>query len=61
MTMERNLLGNAEHCQPDPRRPHIPDCPSLTRKAWVAIGTLPPIGERLCVWNCRCEIEYRRD
>jgi hypothetical protein len=58
MTLERNLLGNAEHCRPDPRRPHIPDCPSLSRKGWVPIGTLAPVGERICLWNCKCHIDY---
>lgn len=58
--MERNLLGNAEHCLPDPRRPHIPDCPSLSRMGWQPIGTMPPPGERLCLWNCRCMMDFAR-
>jgi hypothetical protein len=56
--VERNLLGQAEHCAPDPRRPNIPNCPSLTRRGWLSIGTLPDIGDRLCLWNCKCTIEY---
>jgi hypothetical protein len=59
-TMERNVLGSAEHCywssksKPQPR----PDCPSLTGLGWVGIGRLTPIGERLCLWNCKCHIEF---
>lgn len=59
-TFERNVLGSAEHCEHDPLRPHIPDCPSLTEAGWVSIGTLPPIGTRLCVWCCVCAIIFSR-
>jgi hypothetical protein len=58
-TLERNVLGNAEHCYwnsdaPQPR----PDCPGLTDLGWVNIGQIPKIGSRLCLWNCFCRIEF---
>lgn len=58
-TLERNVLGNAEHCYwnsdlPQPR----PDCPSLTDLGWVSIGEMPPIYTRLCLWNCHCRIQF---
>lgn len=48
---ERNVLGHAEHCAM---------CVDMTSVGWVRIGTLVPIGERTCLTNCRCRIEYRR-
>jgi len=61
-TLERNVLGAAEHCfwnhptLPQPR----PDCPSLTDKGWVVLGQMPPIGTRLCLWNCKCHVVFGR-
>jgi hypothetical protein len=58
---EENALDpEADHCEPDPRRPEIPDCPSLTRLGVVPIGTLPLPGKRVCELGCRCTIIYRR-
>jgi hypothetical protein len=51
MTQERNLLHPAEHCA---------ECLAMSAIGWVAIGTLVPIGERECVGNDRCTMEYRR-
>lgn len=50
---------HADHCLPDPAR-GTEGCPELTALGWVPIGTLPPIGERSCVFNCKCYIRYRR-
>jgi hypothetical protein len=59
-TLYKNVLGDAEHCQHDPRRPDVADCPSLSAEGFVPIGTLPDIGARLCLWNCKCHWEFRR-
>jgi hypothetical protein len=51
---EKNILGVAEHC---------PECVALTTRGdegWVPIGTLPEIGTRQCLGNCKCQIIYRR-
>ncbi len=50
---ERNLLGVAEHCTGDN------SCTQQTSMGWVPIGTLLPIGQRLCKVKCKCMIEYR--
>jgi hypothetical protein len=50
MTEERNRLHPAEHCG---------ECMAMTDMGWVPIGTLVPIGERECVGNDRCDMEYR--
>lgn len=34
-------------------------CPGETNKGWQPIGTLIPIGNRICNKNCRCHFEYR--
>lgn len=49
-TEERNVLGVADHCG---------ECVSTTERGWQPIGTLPLIGTRECLSNCRCHIEYR--
>lgn len=58
-TLERNRMAPAEHCY---RRSDdvLPDCPGLTDLGWVGIGELPAPGLRLCRWNCKCHIEYRK-
>lgn len=51
---EKNILGVAEHCS---------ECVALTTRGddgWVPIGTLPEIGTRICLGNCKCRIIYRR-
>lgn len=50
MIEERNMLHPAEHC---------PECLAMSAMGWVPIGTLVPIGERECVGNDRCDVEYR--
>lgn len=47
---ERNILRDAQHCG---------ECPELTARGWVAIGTLPLPGQRECHGGCKCEIETR--
>jgi hypothetical protein len=51
---EKNILGVAEHCS---------ECVELTTRGddgWVPNGTLPEIGTRICLGNCKCQIVYRR-
>lgn len=47
---ERNILGIAEHCG---------GCVGETARGWVPIGTLIPVGERDCLSNCLCTMEFR--
>ena len=47
---ERNRLNSRDTC---------PGCSAATARGWVAIGTLPPVGTRTCLRNCRCRLEYR--
>jgi len=46
----RNELGAADHCE---------QCVGETARGWVPIGALVPIGQRLCLSNCRCSVIYR--
>lgn len=58
-TLERNVLDRqADHCIGG--TPDFPDCPMLTMRGWVPIGTLPKPGERRCLMHCRCELQFRR-
>jgi hypothetical protein len=47
---ERNRLGIAEHCD---------ECVEITGKGWSPTGSLVLIGNRTCLYNCKCRIEYR--
>ena len=49
-TEEKSILAPADHCS---------QCVSEAAKGWVAIGTLIPIGSRLCRTNCRCRMLQR--
>jgi hypothetical protein len=42
-----------------PGTEHCDDCPPLADMGWVAIGTLPPIGQTECGGNCLCRFLYR--
>lgn len=48
--LERNQLHPAEHCE---------GCLIESRRGWVPIGTLVPIGSRDCRGNDKCSIAYR--
>ena len=50
MTEEQNILGAADHCS---------ECVSETARGWVPIGDLVLVGQRICMTNCRCSIEFR--
>ena len=36
------------------------DCIAAADEGWQPIGTLPQIGDSVCLTNCRCEMEYRK-
>lgn len=48
---ERNVTHPGEHCE---------ECLQESARGWVATGTLKPVGQRTCLGNCNCTIEYRR-
>jgi len=50
MTEERRVLTPGENC---------PDCIDYAAQGWQPIGSLPVIGDSVCMTNCRCEFEYR--
>lgn len=39
---------------------HCTECPLLSARGWVDIGTLPIPGARECRSNCKCHLEYTR-
>jgi hypothetical protein len=47
---EFNVLAAADHCDL---------CVGETRRGWVPIGTLVPVGQRTCRANDRCTLRYR--
>lgn len=47
---EHSLLGDADHCG---------ECIEEEARGWVAIGELVPVGERQCLANCACELDYK--
>ena len=53
MRYEINRMGAVEH--------HCSECPEITALGWQPIGSLKPIGERECLVNCKCYLEYARE
>lgn len=49
-TMERGVLGIADHCN---------GCLERSAKGWVPIGTLKPIGATECRALCHCHFEFQ--
>ena len=47
---EKRILAAVEHC---------PDCVDFAARGWRPIGTLPRIGDSVCIVNCHCHFEYR--
>lgn len=47
--LERRVLGVADHCE---------DCLDAAAEGWQPIGTLPAIGDSVCLTNCHCTFEY---
>lgn len=50
-TEEKNILGDADHCD---------ECLQETAKGWSPIGSLIPIGDRICIVKCKCTMQYRK-
>lgn len=48
---EKNIIEEGENCE---------GCLDAEGQGWVDIGTLSSPGERECVTNCRCFLDYRR-
>lgn len=57
---ELSVLGVAEHCRPEDPPHDLPDCVTLATIGWQPINTIPLPGQRKCLWNCRCNMQYRR-
>lgn len=55
MDEEKNVLGQAEHCEGASN-----GCIEQSRRGWVKIGTLVPIGGRICMTNCQCHLIYQK-
>lgn len=49
MSLERRVLGAAEHCD---------DCVEYSAEGWQPLGTLPRIGDSVCMTNCKCHFEF---
>lgn len=49
-TQEKSLLGIADHCG---------ECVDEAAKGWQPIGSLIPVGQRLCKSNCHCTMSYQ--
>jgi hypothetical protein len=49
---EQNVLAPAEHCA---------QCREQSARGWVPVGSLVPVGQRICRANCRCSLRYARD
>lgn len=49
-TEERSILNPADHCE---------ECVSEAARGYVPIGSLKPIGQRICRSNCKCNMEFR--
>jgi hypothetical protein len=47
---QKSVLGVADHCS---------QCVGEAKKGWSPIGSLIPIGERICKANCHCTMGYR--
>lgn len=47
---ERSVLHPADHCD---------ECVDEAAKGWQPVGSIIPIGERTCLGNCHCTMEYR--
>lgn len=46
----RSLLNPADHCDV---------CVEQAALGWQPVADIIPIGERTCLWNCKCDIEFR--
>lgn len=53
--LERSVLNPADHCGPEDG---FPNCVEEAQKGWVERGSLAPIGGRVCMANCQCELWF---
>jgi hypothetical protein len=61
MEEEARELGEADHCSSDDDPTGEREgCLELAALGWQPIGTLPKIGESVCIVNCRCRFIYRK-
>jgi len=51
MEEERRVLGEADHCE---------DCLDAAAEGWQPIGSLPAIGDSVCLTRCHCKFAYRK-
>ena len=51
-TQERRVLAQVDNCD---------DCIEYAGMGWQPIGTLPAIGDSVCITNCKCEFEYGKE
>lgn len=62
-TFERLEMGARGYTEEHSVR-HAPEscsqCIDEEARGWVPIGTLVPIGGRICISNCKCEMRYRK-
>lgn len=58
---ELNVLGPAEnHCRSEDHGDlFVMGCIECARAGWVRIGSLPPVGERVCGLGCMCNMAFR--
>lgn len=50
MSEALNILGGGNNCS---------ECPSLSDEGWMPVDDMPMPGERECLVNCNCSVEYR--
>jgi len=47
----RNVLASGDNCE---------GCIAETAKGWTFVGNIRPVGQRTCLGNCRCTIQFRK-
>lgn len=47
----RSVLNPADHCDV---------CVEQAKLGWQPVADIIPIGKRTCLWNCKCDIEFRK-
>lgn len=61
MEEEARILGEADHCSSDDDpNGEREGCLELAALGWQPIGTLPKIGNSVCITRCHCHFIYRK-
>lgn len=47
----RNVLQSGDNCE---------GCIAETAKGWTFVGNIRPVGQRTCLGNCRCTLQFRK-